>query len=36
MGEVDRRDNNDDLNATNVVRLFTVIHSSEYRSLRLR
>jgi hypothetical protein len=34
--EVDRRDNNDDLNAQNVVRLFTVTHSSEYRSLRLR
>jgi hypothetical protein len=34
--EVDRRGNNDDLNAQNVVRLFTVTHSSEYRSLRLR
>jgi hypothetical protein len=34
--EIDRRDNNSDLNAQNVVRLFTVTHSSEYRSLRLR
>jgi hypothetical protein len=34
--EVDRRDNNDDLNAQNVVRLFAVTHCNEYRSLRLR
>jgi hypothetical protein len=34
--EVDSRDNNNDLNAQNVVRLFAVTHSSEYRSLRLR
>jgi hypothetical protein len=34
--EVDRRDNNNDLIAQNVLRLFTVTHSSEYHSLRLR
>jgi hypothetical protein len=34
--EVDRCDNNDDLLAQNVVRLFTVTHCSEYRSVRLR
>jgi hypothetical protein len=34
--EVDWRDNNHDLNAQNIVRLFTVTRSSEYRSVRLR
>jgi hypothetical protein len=34
--EVDRRDNNSDLNARSITRLFAVNHSSEYRSLRFR